>query len=327
MRPANPGKRQTPSLIHRPYAGYRLSVESDCRMPMTRLTQPHARSAGAGRGGPDGGSAGSGPPPSRPDGPATGGLRPRRPVASELADLPVPEVRDQRSADSGAQPAAQGRSGVGSRRPRVVLCDSDPMARRMVHEALRRAGLTVIAQTGDLRDAADLALRYRPEVLLLDVSHADGIENTRRVTERVPGVAVLLFSAQEDPELGMRGLRAGASGYVSKESDPAELAAAVERVAAGHSIVSDQLLRHLIEYLRAVPEGGHGMRPVSSPLTSREWEVLDLLSAGLTIDDITNRFVVSTETVRSHLKHIMRKLGVRTVAEAVETARRLRAPY
>ncbi|MGH2874620.1 MAG: response regulator transcription factor, partial [Solirubrobacteraceae bacterium] len=61
--------------------------------------------------------------------------------------------------------------------------------------------------------------------------------------------------------------------------------------------------------------------------TSREWEVLDLLSAGLTIDDITNRFVVSPETVRSHLKHIMRKLGVRTVAEAVETARRLRAPY
>jgi DNA-binding CsgD family transcriptional regulator len=85
--------------------------------------------------------------------------------------------------------------------------------------------------------------------------------------------------------------------------------------------------RRLIERLRALPEGGLGVRPVRSPLTSREWEVLDLLCAGLTVDGVADRLVLSRATVRTHVKRILRKLGVRSQRDAIEMANSIRATY
>lgn len=197
-----------------------------------------------------------------------------------------------------------------------------------MRDALLSAGITVIAQASNAREARDLAIHYRPDVLLLDVgAERDGITAASVVTERAPEVRLLLISASEDPEMGMRALRSGAHGYLTKDLEPAELASSVQRIAAGQAVVSDLVLQRMIEYLRALPVDGRGMRPVYSPLTSREWEVLDVLAAGHSINEIAARFVLSPETVRSHLKSIMRKLEVHSPREAVLAVRRLRAPY
>ena len=92
----------------------------------------------------------------------------------------------------------------------------------------------------------------------------------------------------------------------------------------GEAAISRRLAMSLIESYRRAPRGGAGLRPVRSTLTDREWEVLDLLSAGAGTEDIARTLVLSTETVRSHLKNLYRKLGVRSRDEAAEAARRLR---
>ncbi len=90
--------------------------------------------------------------------------------------------------------------------------------------------------------------------------------------------------------------------------------------------ISRSFVSVVVERLRAAPEGHVGLRPVRSPLTTREWEVLDLLCVGQTTRDIADALVLSPETVRSHLKRIMRKLEVRSRADAVDAAARLRTP-
>lgn len=213
-------------------------------------------------------------------------------------------------------------------RVRTVLCDQDPLALRVLREVLAAAGITVIAEADNARDAVDLAIHYRPDLLVIDVSRdADGVVATRAIRDRAAEVKVLMLSRSGEVELGMRGLRAGASGYVCKDVDPADLARYVRRVAAGELAVSPNVVRALISFLRAFPENGVGLRPVHSTLTSREWEVLDALCAGDNLDRIAERFVLSPETVRSHMKNIMRKLQVHSHLEAVKVAQRIRLPF
>ena len=134
-----------------------------------------------------------------------------------------------------------------------------------------------------------------------------------------------MLTGAGDEELGLRGLRAGAAGYLSKDVElgvaPARAARSTStarpRSRAGWRCSSSQ-------HYRSAPTGGMGLRPVRSSLTDREWEVLDLLSGGASTDDIARLLVLSTETVRSHLKNLYRKLEVRTREEAVEAAVRLR---
>ncbi len=101
----------------------------------------------------------------------------------------------------------------------------------------------------------------------------------------------------------------------------------MRRGAAGEPVLAPAVARRLIERLRALPEGGLGVRPVRSPLTAREWEVLDLLCAGLTVDEIADGLVLARDTVRTHVKRIFRKLGVHSQAEAVEMANGIRATF
>ena len=229
--------------------------------------------------------------------------------------------------DAEHAPAAR-KTPVGRPRIRAVLCDQDPLALRVLREVLAAAGITVIAEAASARDAVDLAVHYRPDLLVIDVTRdADGLLATRAIHERAAEVKVLMLSRSGEPELGMRGLRAGASGYISKDVEPADLAAYVRRVADGELAVSPDVVRALISFLRAFPDNGLGLRPVHSPLTSREWEVLDALCAGDSLDQIAERFVLSPETVRSHMKNIMRKLQVHSRREAVQAAQRILLPF
>jgi NarL family two-component system response regulator LiaR len=212
---------------------------------------------------------------------------------------------------------------------RAVIADDDPFARRVIKDVLQRAGVIVIAEARNGRQAVELALYYRPDVVLMDVvmPELDGIIATRQIIKELPDqlVIVLTGAGDDEDELGLQALRAGASGFLSKDVDIEALPRALEGVRTGEAAISRKMTKRLIERLRR-SQGGHaGLRPVKSPLTAREWEVIDLLQAGSSTDDIAEALVLSTETVRSHVKNILRKLGVRSREEAVAAAERMRS--
>jgi DNA-binding NarL/FixJ family response regulator len=209
---------------------------------------------------------------------------------------------------------------------RTVLGDADPLARRMLRDTLARSGMTVVAEATTGREALELATFYRPDLVVMDeqMPVLDGIEAARQIHDRWPDMCVILLSTAPDERRGLRALRAGASGYLTKELEPAVLPRALRGALEGEAAISRRLAMALVDLIRRAPRGGAGLRPVRSALTDREWEVLDLLAEGAGTEDIARDLVLSTETVRSHLKNLYRKLEVRSREEAVEAARRLR---
>jgi two-component system nitrate/nitrite response regulator NarL len=210
-----------------------------------------------------------------------------------------------------------------------VVVDDDVDLRGRLRAALQHAGLIVIAEAENGRDAIDLAMHFRPDVMIMDVvmANIDGLAATHQIVERAPTVRILLLTGSDDVDLGMVGLRAGAAGHMVKGVPVDEIVAAVQRMVAGEPVVGPALTWRLIESLRALPVGGLGVRPVRSKLTPREWEVLDLLCAGLSVDEISDELVLARDTVRTHVKRLLRKLGAHSQAEAIEIANSIRATF
>jgi DNA-binding NarL/FixJ family response regulator len=209
---------------------------------------------------------------------------------------------------------------------RAIIADDDPFARRIIKDALQAAGIIVVAEAQDGREAVELVVHYRPDVVLMDVvmPKLDGIAATRRIVKDVPGQIVVLLTTGRDDELGVVSLRAGASGFLTKDIEISALPRILVSALSGEAAISRQMTMRVIEHLRQTPQGLSGMRPVRSSLTQREWEVIDLMAEELSTEQIAERLVLSSETVRTHVKHILRKLDVRSRHEAVATATRLR---
>jgi two-component system, NarL family, response regulator LiaR len=209
---------------------------------------------------------------------------------------------------------------------RVIVADDDPLARRVVRDALEAGGIIVIAEATNGREAVELSLYYKPDVVLMDLvmPEFDGIQATRRILEREPDVDVVILTSSDDDEVGILGLRAGATGFLNKRAGVEALPRAVRGAVAGEAVVSRRLTMRLVDTIRRTSADGAGIRPVRSRLTPREWEVLDLLCAGQSTEEIADTLVLSSETVRSHIKNLLRKLGVRSRQAAVEEARRMR---
>lgn len=216
-----------------------------------------------------------------------------------------------------------------SERLRIIIADPDPLARRVIRDSLRHdGGFIVAAEAKDGVEAVELALHYRPELVLMEVGMPalDGIGACREITAKAPQVRVVMFSVPQDREVEIRALRAGAAGFLSKNAEIEAVARALRSVAIGEAAVSRSLTRELVELLRNTAENGSGMRPVKSPLTTREWEVLDLICAGDSTREISAKLFLSEDTVYSHTKSILRKLGVHSRVEAVAVAGLLRQP-
>jgi two-component system, NarL family, response regulator LiaR len=209
---------------------------------------------------------------------------------------------------------------------RVIVVDDDALVRQVLRDVLQRAGIVVIAEAGGGREAVELAVYYKPDVVLMDVlmPGIDGMAAMREILAAQPGARVLMLSSSNDDELGVLCLRMGACGYLTKTINVESLPRAIRAAGDGEAVVPRRLTARLVDAVRRTPEDGAGLRPVRSPLTAREWEVLDLLCQGMSTEDIADALVLSSETVRSHVKSILRKLRVSSRRDAVAVAQQLR---
>jgi DNA-binding NarL/FixJ family response regulator len=214
-------------------------------------------------------------------------------------------------------------------RLRIIIADPDPLARRAIRDSLQEdGGFVVSAEAKDGLEAIELATHYRPELLLMEVAlpSVDGISACREIVSRASEVRIVMFSVPQDQDVQVRALRAGAAGFLSKNASMDSILRALRSVAGGEAAVTRSLTSHLVELLRSTTENGIGMRPVKSPLTTREWEVLDLICAGDSTREISAKLFLSEDTVYSHTKSILRKLGVHSRSDAVAMAAQLRRP-
>ena len=209
---------------------------------------------------------------------------------------------------------------------RAIVADDDAFARRIIRSTLQDAGIVVVAEADTGSQAVELTLFYGPDVVLMDVvmPELDGISATRRILKGRPEQIIILLTSAED-EVGLVGLQAGAFGFLNKDLNVEALPRAIFGAMAGEAAISRSLGTVLVQQLRRrVPSSSAGLRPVRSMLTSREWEVFDLLCERKTTDAIADELFLSPETVRSHVKAIFRKLGVNSREEAVARADGLR---
>jgi DNA-binding NarL/FixJ family response regulator len=177
----------------------------------------------------------------------------------------------------------------------VVIADADPIARRVIRDALQdREGFVIPGEASTGPEAVELSRHYRPDVTVMEASlpGLDGLTGARQIRDQAPEVRVLIFSQNDSEETQLEALRAGAAGFLSKEVPLETLARVVRCVVRGESAFSRHLTMRLIERLRELPEGGIGMRPVHSPLTEREWEILDFFCQGKDTKQIAERLRV-----------------------------------
>jgi two-component system, NarL family, response regulator LiaR len=209
---------------------------------------------------------------------------------------------------------------------RVLVADDDPLARIVLRQAVEAGGIVVVGEAASPSEAIVVAERRRPDVILMDAAlkGVGGSAATRAIGSRVPAARVLMLANSIDTDTALDSLRSGASGYLRKDLDLSVLPNVIRRVAHGEAAISRTLTTALIDRLRALPDSEVGTRPVKSPLTPREWEVLDLLCLERSTANIARELFVTSETVRSHIKNILRKLQVSSRAEAVKEAHVLR---
>jgi two-component system nitrate/nitrite response regulator NarL len=210
---------------------------------------------------------------------------------------------------------------------RVLIADQDGLARRMMQDVLQSAaGVVVIAGARDGREAMELARHYRPTVLLIDIAlpPAGSVDLIRNLAPILPRTRVVTVSATADHDQSvLAAFRAGAVGHIDKDVDPDQFARMVILAGDGETIVPRRLMTPLLErWRRDMPAGA--WRPLQSTLTTREWQIIELLGDGASTEQITERLVLSPSTVYCHIYRVLHKLGVHSRRDAVAAAHRLR---
>ncbi len=206
---------------------------------------------------------------------------------------------------------------------RVLIADDDDLMRAGLAAVLSSdPTIEVVAQASTGREAVDRTRRLKPEVVLMDVRmpDLDGIAATRELSQSTPDTRILSLTTFEQDDYIFGGLRAGASGFLLKRTRPEELIAAVHTIAAGESLLSPSVTRRVIDRMSAHPgpdpRGGAG-ETGADELTPREREVLALIARGLSNGEIARTLVIEGSTVKTHVKRILMKLGLRDRVQAV----------
>lgn len=206
---------------------------------------------------------------------------------------------------------------------RVMLVDDHSLVREGLRHVLAGTpGVEVVAEAGDGETALALARTTRPDLVVMDLSMpgAGGLEVTTRLREILPDVKVLILSVHDHQEYVLGAVRAGAQGYLRKDTSPAELREALRAVARGESYFSPPVARHLTAAVRGdTGEEGDTTQRLAR-LTPREREVLAGVAAGETSRAMAARLGISPRTVETYRESLSRKLGIRTVAGLVRFA-------
>jgi DNA-binding NarL/FixJ family response regulator len=205
---------------------------------------------------------------------------------------------------------------------RVVLADDQALVRagfRMLLDS--EDGIEVIGEADDGAAAVELAQRDQPDVILMDVRmpNMDGLEALRQIVDDpdLASVKVLVLTTFELDEYVFEALRAGASGFLVKHTQPADLVRAVREVAAGEALLSPSVTRRLIGEFASRPRPPDTSPPSMNVLTDREREVVGLVARGLTNAEIAEELVLSPATARTHVSRAMIKLNARDRAQLV----------
>jgi DNA-binding NarL/FixJ family response regulator len=205
----------------------------------------------------------------------------------------------------------------------ILVVDDEALLRGAFRTMLETEDdLEVVGEAADGREAIEQARLRKPDVALMDVRMPgmDGMEATRRLLEHGSGPRVLILTTFDLDEYVYEAMKAGASGFMLKNSPPDQLAAAVRTVAAGEALLAPTVTRRLIEEFVRRPRVDSGEAPEVAELTERELEVLKLIAQGLSNAEIAERLIVSEATVRTHVNRVLTKLGLRDRTQAAVLA-------
>jgi DNA-binding NarL/FixJ family response regulator len=206
---------------------------------------------------------------------------------------------------------------------RILIVDDQALVRsgfRMILEA--RDDLAVVGEAENGAQALELARELEPDVVLMDVRMPvlDGVEATRRLLEAGSTARVIILTTFDLDEYVFEALRAGASGFLLKDVQPAQLAEAIRVVASGEALLAPSITRRLLDRFAASLDAERKPPPELESLTPRELEILRLIAGGLTNAEIAAELVVSETTVKTHVSSVLRKLHLRDRVQAVVLA-------
>jgi DNA-binding NarL/FixJ family response regulator len=210
--------------------------------------------------------------------------------------------------------------------PRVVIADDQTLVRSGFRLILRSAGIQVVAEAPDGKEAVAAVLKHRPDVVLMDIRmpEMDGLEATRRIVASRSGqdVRIIILTTFDLDQYVYAALAAGASGFLLKDVSPEHLIAAVQLVRTGDALLAPSITRRLVE--RFAPRGPapreSGLEHGTAALTPREREVFGLIARGLSNAELAATLTLSEATVKTHVARILAKLQLRDRVQAVVLA-------
>jgi DNA-binding NarL/FixJ family response regulator len=203
---------------------------------------------------------------------------------------------------------------------RVLLVDDDDLMRAGLRAVLSSdETIEVVGDVGEGRRAVAAVRELRPQVVLMDIRmpDLDGIAATREVLSASPDVKVVMLTTFEDEEYIFGALAAGAAGFLLKRTRPEDLIAAIGVVAGGDALLSPVVTRKVIDRATSRPEVDASARVAVERLTPREREVLELVARGMSNAEIARTLVIEETTVKTHVKRVLAKLGLRDRVQAV----------
>jgi len=210
---------------------------------------------------------------------------------------------------------------------RVLVADDHQLLRQALRRALQESGFDVVAEAADGEEAVRLVNLLKPEVVVMDVTMPvlDGIEATRRIHAATGDTKVLVLTMHDEDALRVRALRAGAVGFLTKDSAMQEVVATVKAVALGDTVFSPEIAAAMMAEFPVNANGSLESTPdeVESPLTKREREILQHVADGYSTTEIGRELFISAKTVKNHLASIYAKLDSRDRTQAVLSGMRL----
>jgi DNA-binding NarL/FixJ family response regulator len=208
---------------------------------------------------------------------------------------------------------------VNEPRIRVIVADDHAPTRAGVLASLDVDGFDIVGEASNARAAVDLAVSLQPEVCLLDIHMpGNGIAAAEEISKSLPNCAIVMLTYSRDDDDLFDSLRAGARGYLLKDMDPDRIGAALRGVLAGEAALPRSLVSKVLEEFEGRSRRKLFMRAQRpTQLTSREWEIMELLREGLSTEDVATRLFVTPGTVRVHVSSVLKKLRVGDRASAI----------